>query len=188
MLAVVPGREGLMFSGTSVRMAVPAVAVVVAAGLAAPIQAHSSVASPAGLTASGQRTAAIGTATFEQRLLTLTNQRRVNIGCPPLRRILALVAAARHHSAGMARRKLLSHRLPGEWTLGTRITRAGYRGWIALAENIAVSRPDPAATFRLWIGSPTHRRNIDNCRYRDIGIGVAYGGGRAWSTQDFGRR
>lgn len=130
----------------------------------------------------------ISTYTFEARLLTLTNQRRARVGCVPLTRNVPLVRAARGHSARMAYRRTLSHRLSGEAYFSTRITRAGYTPWRILAENIAWGSPYPSVIFGSWMRSATHRQNIDNCKLRDIGLGVSYGGGYAWVTMDLGRR
>jgi uncharacterized protein YkwD len=125
---------------------------------------------------------------FENRLLTRTNNRRAAVGCVALRSNSSLIKAARGHSSRMASQGTLSHRLAGEPSFDKRITRAGYTGWRLLAENIAWGSPTPTIIFGSWMHSPMHRANIDNCRLRDIGIGVAYSGGHAWVTMDLGRR
>jgi uncharacterized protein YkwD len=86
----------------------------------------------------------------------------------------------------MATARTLSHRLPGEAYFSTRIVRAGYTPWRILAENIAWGTRSPSIIFGSWMRSPMHRANIDNCRLRDIGLGVSYGGGYAWVTMDLG--
>jgi uncharacterized protein YkwD len=70
--------------------------------------------------------------------------------------------------------------------MATGVTNAGYR-WSAVAENIAMGYPDPAAVMTGWMNSPGHRTNILNCQYRQLGVGVAASakGARYW-TQDFG--
>jgi len=133
-------------------------------------------------------TYALTTAQFEARLLSRTNTRRARVGCPAVRSAASLVRAARAHSALMARSRTLSHQLIGEARFDVRITRQGYTGWLVLAENIVYGSPTPANLFQSWISSPMHRRNIDNCRLREIGLGVAYGGGYGWATMDLGRR
>lgn len=125
---------------------------------------------------------------FENRLLSRTNSRRARVGCAPLRLNGSLVKAARGHSSRMAAANQLSHRLAGEASFDRRITRAGYTGWRMLAENIAWGSPTPSIIFGSWMRSATHRANIDNCRLRDIGLGVAYGNAHAWATMDLGRR
>jgi uncharacterized protein YkwD len=125
---------------------------------------------------------------FENRLLARTNARRENHGCRALRLNSALVLAARRHSARMAEQRTLSHRLPGEAGLGTRVTRAGYLNWRLLAENLAWGQSTPRGVLHAWVTSATHRANLDNCRLHDVGIGVVIRNGRPWVTADFGRR
>jgi uncharacterized protein YkwD len=125
---------------------------------------------------------------FEARVIRLTNKRRAAAGCPPLRLNPALRRAARDHSTLMARAGDMSHELPGELGLVQRILRAGYtRSWRRIAENIAVGFSTPANVMRAWMASPDHRRNILDCRLREIGVGVIVDGLELWWTQDFGR-
>ncbi len=125
---------------------------------------------------------------LEQRVLELTNQRRRAHGCTPLRHSVPLRRAARGHTVEMALAGVMSHQLPGEPKFSTRITRAGYTGWRLVAENVARGFSGPAAVVRAWMNSPGHRRNILNCRLRDLGVGVVLQDGQLWWTQDFGRR
>jgi uncharacterized protein YkwD len=125
---------------------------------------------------------------FESRLFTRTNARRARHGCRPLRLNGALVLAARQHSTRMAERNDLSHRFADEPPLQVRAVNAGYTNWRLLAENLAWGQSTPRQVFRDWVHSAGHRANLDNCRLRDIGLGVVIRGGRPWVTQDFGRR
>lgn len=133
-------------------------------------------------------TYALTTVQFENRLVSRTNTRRANIGCPLLRVNTSLIKSSRGHSARMASTGEFSHQLPGEAYFSTRITRAGYTGWNLLAENIAYGYPSPQMIFSMWMHSTPHRENIENCRLRDIGVGVSYAGGNAWITMDLGHR
>jgi uncharacterized protein YkwD len=128
------------------------------------------------------------TTEFETRLLARVNNRRAARGCRQLGLDSALVLAAQRHSASMADQRELSHRLAGEADLAVRITGAGYTRWRLLAENLAWGQSSPRAVFRAWVHSAGHRANLDNCRLRDIGLGVVYRSGRPWVTADFGRR
>ncbi|MFL6061864.1 MAG: CAP domain-containing protein [Marmoricola sp.] len=139
-------------------------------------------------TAPGARTAALSTAQFETRLIALTNARRAKVGCRALRTNLALISAARRHTDRMIATGSFSHQVPREAGLASRIVRAGYTPWRALAENIAWGGGQtPATMFSMWMHSAPHRANIQNCALRDIGYGVRYGGGAVWATADFGR-
>ncbi len=132
----------------------------------------------------------------KQQVIDLTNAERDKRGCSALRANASLGEAAQKHSKKMANysddhgwREALQHQLPGEAGLGTRITRAGYRNWTLVGENIASGYPTAEAVVRGWMASQGHRRNILNCRFKHIGIGLAYDNDNLpfW-TQDFGRR
>ncbi|WP_435771567.1 CAP domain-containing protein [Nocardioides sp. SYSU DS0651] len=125
---------------------------------------------------------------YEDRVLVLTNRKRRARGCAPLRANWTLRKAARSHSVTMARHNEMSHRLPGEPRFSVRITRAGYRDWRIVAENVARGFSSPAAVVKAWMRSPGHRANILNCRLRDLGVGVVLARGQLWWTQNFGRR
>jgi uncharacterized protein YkwD len=125
---------------------------------------------------------------WERKIVRLTNARRDAHGCRELKVRGSLRKAARQHTRRMARHRTLSHQLPGEAGIVRRIERAGYRHWRAIAENIAVGQASPRRVVGAWMHSSTHRRNILNCGFRHIGVGVGFTHGRPWVTQDFGRR
>lgn len=125
---------------------------------------------------------------LEDRVLALTNVERRKRGCPALRANPYLRKSARGHTVTMALHDLMSHQLPGEPYFSRRITRAGYRNWSLVAENVARGFSGPAAVVRAWMASPSHRRNILNCRLRDLGVGVVLEKGQLWWTQNFGRK
>ncbi|MBM9459684.1 CAP domain-containing protein [Nocardioides sp. zg-536] len=135
------------------------------------------------------RGAPIGTTT-ERQVLTLANRERAAAGCGPLVMEARLRAAARGHSADMAARNYFSHDSLDGRTFADRIEAAGYRSWQLLGENIAAGQRSATEVMRDWMNSPGHRRNILNCSFTEIGVGhvVRARDGRAYWTQDFGRR
>ena len=136
----------------------------------------------------GVRTTTLSPAEFGSRLLARMNHRRIGQGCHEFRLSAALVLAAQRHTDAMAARSELSHRLAGEADLAGRAVSAGYTHWRILAENLAWGQAGPRAVFRAWVSSPGHRANLDNCRLRDVGLGVVIRSGKPWVTADFGRR
>jgi uncharacterized protein YkwD len=118
------------------------------------------------------------------RVLELTNIERNKASLPPLRLNPQLTTAAQTHSENMARSKSISHQLPGELSLGDRISRAGYK-WSAIAENVAGGQKTPELAVSAWINevppNDGHRRNILNPNYRELGVGYS---NNYW-TQDF---
>ncbi|GAA3062389.1 hypothetical protein GCM10020000_52100 [Streptomyces olivoverticillatus] len=70
---------------------------------------------------------------------------------------------------------------------GERITAAGYQ-WSTYGENIAYGQPDPTSVMDSWMHSDGHRKNILNCSFKEIGVGINNApGGPRW-TQVFGAR
>jgi uncharacterized protein YkwD len=108
----------------------------------------------------------------EQRVLDLTNQAREKEKLPPLRPNVLLFAAARGHSANMARQGKMEHVLDGK-NPGDRVKAAGYRySWVG--ENIASTDGAPVAeVFKGWMESKAHRENILGEHFDEIGIGIA---------------
>ncbi|GAA1809316.1 CAP domain-containing protein [Planosporangium flavigriseum] len=128
---------------------------------------------------------ATGDSAAEATVLTLVNQERAKANCPALTVDARLTAAARAYSADMASRGFFAHTTPDGVDLGTRVTRAGYR-FSAVGENIAKGQRDATAVMTAWMNSPGHRANILNCRFSNIGIGLARQGSTPLWTQDFG--
>jgi uncharacterized protein YkwD len=53
-------------------------------------------------------------------------------------------------------------------------------------ENIARGQADAQAVMTAWMNSPGHKANILNCDFKTLGVGVHFGAGGPWWTQDFG--
>ena len=114
-------------------------------------------------------------------ILCLLNAERKARGLPALRVNVRLTQAATLHSNDMVARGYFSHvSLTGE-DFVVRIKKAGYlrgsRAW-TLGENLAWGSgtlASPAGIVRGWMESPGHKANILNGRFREIGIGVAFG-------------
>ena len=134
----------------------------------------------------GERAAVVSK---RDRVIQLVNIRRRNHGCNALRKNAALGRAAQKHTKKMADAGSLSHQLPGEPSLGTRVTQAGYTGWTLVAENIAAGYAPPRAVVQGWMNSSGHRANILNCNLKHTGVGFARSDdGYPYWTQDFGKK
>lgn len=126
----------------------------------------------------------------EKRSFALHNRVRRNHGLRPFCVHPALQRAARAHSKDMIRRDYFAH---GD--VGARLKRYGY-DWRVYGENIgggSGSYGAPRVVFRRWMNSPSHRKNILDRRFREIGVGTYTGNYRGYRnytmyTADFGRR
>jgi uncharacterized protein YkwD len=107
-------------------------------------------------------------------LVDLINQHRRASDCPALEWISPIFDVAQNHSGDMVRRNFFSHTNPEGLTPGQRLERAGIR-FSKAAENIAYGQQTGEAVFRSWLGSPGHRRNIEDCSLRQHGLGFTRG-------------
>jgi len=131
-----------------------------------------------------------------QAVFNQLNSERASNGLPPLAMNAKLVSSAHAHNLSMAAANSMSHQLPGEPSLGQRITAVGY-SWHAVGENIAYSTvKSTAEALRLetamYIEVPPddgHRRNILSSTFTEIGVDVIFDAptGKMWLTEDFGR-
>ncbi|MFJ9339133.1 CAP domain-containing protein [Streptomyces sp. NPDC101733] len=119
----------------------------------------------------------------QAEVLALVNQERAAVGCPALTVNAKLTKAAQDHSADMAAHGNMSHTGSDGSDPGQRVTRAGYE-WRTYGENVAYGYPTAAKVMEGWMNSPGHKRNILDCSFKEIGIGLAQPG-QYW-TQDFG--
>ena len=135
-----------------------------------------------------KKTAVVDQAAYETEVVKLTNAERTAHGCPALRVDDRLVAAARAHSADMARTRTMSHTGSDGSNFVTREVRAGYPKRDAAAENIAYGYRTPQQVVTAWMNSTGHRKNILNCKNLAIGVGlVTTSSGTPYWTQNFGR-
>jgi uncharacterized protein YkwD len=125
------------------------------------------------------------------RVVELVNQHRASLGLQPLNVSPTLTNSAVWKSLHMAYYNYLQHDDPPPpfaRTVGERLEACGYpaslAGW---GENAAYGYPTPEAVMQGWLGSPSHRSNIENPYWRVIGVGAAQAaGGALFWTQDFG--
>ncbi|GAA3842021.1 hypothetical protein GCM10022226_75740 [Sphaerisporangium flaviroseum] len=124
------------------------------------------------------------TGDLEAMAVDLTNRERMRKGCAPLRVDLRLARSARAHSRDMAAKNYFGHTSRDGLSPWDRMARAGYSN--SAAENIARGYQSADEAVRGWMANTGHRRNILNCQITTVGVGVAYGSGDTWWTQDFG--
>ncbi|HZT79773.1 MAG TPA: CAP domain-containing protein [Gemmataceae bacterium] len=121
----------------------------------------------------------------EKAVLELTNKEREKAKLPPLKYNAVLHKVARGHSANMAKKREMSHKLDGKNPY-ERLEAAGYK-YAGMAENIAVTTDKtPAQIVKDWMESKIHRENILTKEFTEIGIGVVKNEqGEVYYTQVF---
>ncbi|WP_411072846.1 CAP domain-containing protein [Streptomyces sp. cmx-4-25] len=120
----------------------------------------------------------------EAEVLRLVNAERATVGCTPVTADARLASLAGAFSADMAARGFFDHTDPDGDTPWARAQKAGVP--TLAGENIARGQVDAAAVMESWMNSDGHRANILNCDFKTMGVGVYFGDGGPWWTQDFG--
>jgi uncharacterized protein YkwD len=122
----------------------------------------------------------------ERQVLELTNKERKKAGLKPLKPNPVLFAVARGHSANMAKKGEMKHKLDGK-EVDARADDAGY-DFASIGENIAKGEEaTPKEVMKGWMKSKGHRENILAAKYQEIGIGIAEGKEKVlYYTQVFG--
>jgi len=118
------------------------------------------------------------------QILTLVNAQRADAGCHPLTASSSLDKLAQNFSDDMAARGFFDHTDPDGHTPWDRAKALGITN--LGGENIARGQADAQAVMTAWMNSPGHRANILNCDYKTLGVGIHFGPGGPWWTQDFG--
>jgi hypothetical protein len=108
-------------------------------------------------------------------VLAGVNAARAASGLPALQVRGDLSAVAAGWSRQMAASWDLAHN-PG---LGGQVS-----GWDLLGENVGYG-PDPATVQRAFMNSASHRQNVLEPRFTEIGVAVVTAGDRVWVTQVF---
>ncbi|MBC7644654.1 MAG: hypothetical protein H7123_05970 [Thermoleophilia bacterium] len=146
---------------------------------AAPVAAAAPAARAAAVAPSSNSTA------FEQRVMQLINQQRAANGLSPVSQNSILKVVADKHNATQVESRTMAHIGVGDGDPGARFRSEGFYG--AWGENVAVGQSSPEQVVSEWMNSPTHRANILNPNYHQVGIAynTTQDGYSFWS-QEFG--
>jgi len=107
-------------------------------------------------------------------LVDLANKERVTEGLQPLTINEKLVQAAQEKAQDMLTNGYFAHTSPLGITPWHWFDAVGYN-YVAAGENLAKDFTDSQFLHRAWMNSPSHRDNILNSNYQEIGIAVVEG-------------
>lgn len=110
----------------------------------------------------------------ENALVELANRSREAVGLSPLRVNEKLKIAAENKGKHMFKEQYWAHYAPDGTSPWFFIIQAGY-DYTYAGENLAKDFVTAEAVHEAWMNSPTHRDNILNPYYEDIGIAVVEG-------------
>ena len=114
-------------------------------------------------------------------VVDLTNEERQSSAADPLRRNAKLDEAARLKAEHMAKEEYFAHFSPTGVTPWHWFKEAGYL-YAHAGENLAIHFSDSQEVVTAWMNSPTHRDNIVDPKYQEIGVGTARGKYQGYET------
>ena len=114
-------------------------------------------------------------AKVEAEMLARVNAVRRNAGLPPFAPNPLLDRISQEHAEDMLTRSYSGHRTPEGLGPSDRARADGYK--VGIGENIVEQRFSAEEALEAWLGSPGHRRNILDPDCREMGLGLAVGGG-----------
>ncbi|MBT3249315.1 MAG: hypothetical protein HN846_00230 [Candidatus Pacebacteria bacterium] len=109
-----------------------------------------------------------------KQVIALTNEKRTSLGLDSLVFNQSLSEAALAKGQDMFADQYWSHVAPDGVNPWYFIKQAGYKYRLA-GENLARDFSNTESMMAAWMSSPTHRANIVNSRYEEIGIAVIDG-------------
>ncbi len=109
-----------------------------------------------------------------QKVIDQTNKKRQELGLTPLKYNSLLSQSATKKAQDMFTNNYWAHTSPTGTTPWDFIKSIGYK-YSAAGENLARDFYDTDSLIKAWMNSPTHRDNIVNSKYQEIGIGVVNG-------------
>ena len=110
-------------------------------------------------------------------LENLANQTRQSLGLGILASSLKLDQAARLKAEDMVKNQYFSHTSPTGVTPWFWFSQTDYNYKYA-GENLAIGFFDSEEVYRAWLDSPSHKANLVNPNYREIGTAIASGFGQ----------
>ena len=110
----------------------------------------------------------------QKKLIELTNIERQKMGLSPVSENTALDQAAALKAQNMFQENYWAHFAPSGKTPWDFILGAGYKFTVA-GENLAKNFSSSDDVVKAWMASQTHRDNLLNPKYQDIGIAVEEG-------------
>lgn len=107
-------------------------------------------------------------------VVDLTNKERGEFSEKPLVRNATLDVAAKLKAEDMAKNEYFAHYSPTDVSPWHWFDEAGYV-YAYAGENLAIHFTDSTEVVDAWMNSPSHRSNIVNGLYTEIGVGTAKG-------------
>lgn len=117
----------------------------------------------------------LGAVTFSaDQIISLTNVKRSENGLGQVTANQLLANAAAAKAANMFSENYWAHNSPSGKTPWTFIQAAGYK-YVYAGENLARDFTDAQSVVNAWMNSPSHKSNLLDKNFKEIGVAVANG-------------
>lgn len=117
----------------------------------------------------------LGAVTFSaDQIISLTNVKRSENGLGQVTANQLLAQAAAAKAANMFSENYWAHNSPSGKTPWTFIQAAGYK-YVYAGENLARDFADAQSVVNAWMNSPSHKSNLLDKNFKEIGVAVASG-------------
>lgn len=117
-------------------------------------------------------------------IITLVNEERTHLHLAALRANSELTQAAQEKTADMKAKEYFAHQDKAQQTI-TAFVPKGYH-YSLLGENLGFGFANEQELVKAWMKSSSHKSNILDTTFRDIGIGVTAVDGRFLVAEVFG--
>ena len=105
--------------------------------------------------------------------VTQLNSHRESVGCEALAWHPATAEVGHIHSQDMQDRGFFSHTNPDGESPWDRLAEGGVTWNGPAGENIAMTSGGAESVLEMWLNSPGHRANIENCSFSHHGVGLS---------------
>ena len=116
----------------------------------------------------------LGASVVSSVLIDLTNENRLAYNETPLVKNEILEKAANLKAEDMVKHEYFAHNSPQGITPWHWFTEAGYK-FLYAGENLAINFMESSDVEQAWLASPTHRANLLNVNFKEIGIATIEG-------------
>ncbi len=105
-----------------------------------------------------------------EKIIELTNKERVKNGFTPLTANQLLTKAAYEKGKEIIKNQTFNHTINGQ-KFSVWIKNVGYK-YIYAGENLAIDFSTSEGVVRAWLNSPTHKENLLNPNFQEIGVAI----------------
>ena len=108
-----------------------------------------------------------------ENIIKLTNEERIKLGLDSLTANQLLTKAAYEKAESLFENQTFEHDIDGR-KFSSWVADAGY-DYSYVGENLALDFVTAEGTMRAWMDSPSHKKNISNGIFKEIGVAVVEG-------------